>query len=177
MDENIINKLMYLSEQQMKGFHLGKTSLSIAILATSIFSTSLVAKNEVGGKLANISHQVGKGRWTIIEAWHHNCKICMTTMPAMVKSIGTYPNTKVIGVSLDGNDKIANSVIRKYGINFPTIMSSVKEFDAYVRKTANKKLTGVPTFMIFSPKGQLVAFQSGKISPEQLKAFISKQPR
>jgi thiol-disulfide isomerase/thioredoxin len=162
-------------EQQMKGLCLKKISLSAVILMTLFFSMPSMAKNEVGGKLASISNQVGKGKWTIIEAWHHNCQICMTTMPAMVKSIGTYPNTKVIGVSLDGNAQIAQNVIRKYGINFPTLMSSVKEFDAYVKKTANKKLTGVPTFLIFSPQGQLVAYQSGKISPQQLRNFITKQ--
>ena len=99
----------------------------------------------------------------------------MSSMPAMVGSIGTYPNTKVIGVSLDGDVRIAQSVIRKYRINFPTIMSNVSEFNAYVKKTANKKLTGVPTFMIFSPEGKLMAYQSGKITPKQLRNFIKKQ--
>jgi hypothetical protein len=161
----------------MKGFHLGKISLSIIISSAIFMGSPLVAKNEAKGKLATISNQVGKGQWTIIEAWHHKCKICMTGMPAMVKSIGTYPNTKVIGVSLDGNARIAQSIIRKYRINFPTLMSNVKEFDAYVKKVAKRKLTGVPTFMIFSPQGKLVAFQSGKITPQQLRNFISKQPR
>ena len=161
----------------MKGFHIGKTSLSIIILTSLFFSSPLIAKNETKGKLANISNQIGKGKWTIIEAWHSKCKICMSSMPGMVKSIGTYPNAKVLGISLDGNPRIAQSVIRKYRINFPTIYSSISEFNGYVKKIANKKLTGVPTFMIFSPKGKLVAYQSGKISPQQLKAFISKQPR
>ena len=161
----------------MKSFHIGKTSLSIVILTSLFLSTPLIAKNEVKGKLANISNQIGNGKWTIIEAWHSKCKICMSSMPGMVKSIGTYPNAKVLGVSLDGNPRIAQNVIRKYRINFPTIYSSIAEFNGYVKKIANKKLTGVPTFMIFSPKGKLVAYQSGKISPQQIKAFISKQPK
>lgn len=161
----------------MKGFHFGKKLLSTLILTTIIFSSPLTAKNEAKGKLANISHQIGKGKWTIVEAWHNKCAICMKGMPAMVKSIGTYPNTKVIGVSLDGDPRIAQGVIRKYRINFPTIMSNIAEFDKYVQKVANKKLTGVPVFMIFSPTGKLVAHQSGKITPLQLKAFISQQQR
>jgi len=178
MDKNTLRKFnIYITEQHMKGFQFGKTSLSIVILTAMIFSSPLVAKNEANGKLASISKQVGKGSWTIVEAWHHKCKICMSSMPAMIKSIGTYPNAKVIGVSLDGDVKIAQRVIREHGINFPTIMSNVKEFDTYVQKTAKKKLTGVPTFLIFSPKGKLVAFQSGKITPKQLKDFINKQKR
>ncbi|HIO92661.1 MAG TPA: TlpA family protein disulfide reductase [Leucothrix mucor] len=161
----------------MKAFRIGKTSLPILILTSLFFSSPLLAKNGANAKLASISNQIGKGKWTIIEAWHSKCKICMTSMPEMVKSIGTYPNAKVLGVSLDGNPRIAQSIIKKYRVNFPTFFSNVKEFDQYVKKVANKKLTGVPTFMIFSPKGQLVAYQSGKISPQQIKAFISKQPR
>ena len=161
----------------MKGFHIGKISLSAVLLTSLFLSSPLVAKNETKGKLANISNQIGKGKWTIIEAWHSKCKICMTSMPSMVKSIGTYPNAKVLGISLDGNKKIAQSVIRKYRINFPTTYSSVGEFGKYVQKVARKKLTGVPTYMIFTPKGKLVAYQSGKITPQQLKAFISRQPQ
>ncbi len=158
----------------MKGIHFGKKLLSALILTSIVFSSPLVAKNEAKGKLANISNQIGKGQWTIVEAWHNKCGICMTGMPAMVKSIGTYPNTKVIGVSLDGDARIAQRVIRKYHINFPTIMSNVTEFNAYVKKVANKKLTGVPTYMIFSPQGKVVAYQSGKITPQQLRSFIVK---
>ncbi|HFC92198.1 MAG TPA: TlpA family protein disulfide reductase [Leucothrix mucor] len=169
--------LNYITEQPMKGFHFGKISLSIVISTVIFIGSPLVAKNEAKGKLATISNQVGKGQWTIVEAWHHKCKICMSSMPAMVKSIGTYPNTKVIGVSLDGNVRIAQNVIKQYRINFPTLMSNVKEFDAYVKKVAKRKLTGVPTFLIFSPQGQLVAYQSGKITPLQLRNFISKQSR
>jgi hypothetical protein len=161
----------------MKGFHFGKTAFSVIISTAILIGSPLVAKNETNGKLATISNQVGKGQWTIVEAWHHKCKICMTSMPAMVKSIGSYPNTKVIGVSLDGNARIAQNVIRKYRINFPTLMSNVKEFDTYVKKVAKRKLTGVPTFMIFSPQGSLVGYQSGKITPQQLRSFISKQSR
>ncbi len=158
----------------MKGIHLGKKLLSALILSGIIFSSPLVAKNEAKGKLANISNRIGKGQWTIVEAWHHKCSVCMGSMPAMVKSIGTYPNTKVIGISLDGDARIAQRVIRKYHINFPTIMSNVTEFNAYVKKVANKKLTGVPTYMIFSPQGKVVAYQSGKITPPQLRNFILK---
>lgn len=159
----------------MKGFHFGKTS--VFILSALLLGSPSFAKNETKGKLASISNQIGKGQWTIVEAWHSKCKICMDSMPEMVQSIGTYPNAKVLGVSLDGNPRIAQSVINKYGVNFPTIMSSIDEFNGYVQKLANKKLTGVPTFMIFSPKGDLVAYQSGKITPQQLKSFISKQPQ
>lgn len=160
----------------MKGFHFGKTSLSVVLLTALFLSSPLLAKNETKGKLATLSNQIGKGKWTIIEAWHSKCKVCMTSMPEMVKSIGTYPNAKVLGVSLDGNARIAQSVIRKYRVNFPTIMSNIQEFNGYVQKVARKKLTGVPTFLIFSPKGDLVAYQSGKITPKQLKEFIKKQP-
>lgn len=161
----------------MKGFHFGKSSLSIVLLTALLIGSPLSAKNETKGKLNSISSQIGKGKWTIVEAWHSKCKICMTSMPEMVRSIGTYPNAKVIGVSLDGNPRIAQSVINKYRVNFPTLMSSIGEFNSYLQKVAKKKLTGVPTFMIFSPQGQLVAYQSGKISPTQLKAFIRSQSR
>ena len=139
------------------------------------YISSSEAKLEKNNKVSLkgfINSIIGKGKWTIIVAWHSKCGVCMSKMSEMVQSIGTYDNTEVFGISLDGSSNIAKMIIEKYKINFLTFLSDVKEFSSYVKEVAKKKVEGIPVFMIFSPKGKLVAYQSGYISPQQLKEFI-----
>ena len=144
----------------------------VLFLITVLFSSSTFAMTDIRGKTADLTEYIGKGQWLIVEAWHSECGVCMSNMPKMVQSIGTYPNAKVIGVSLDGNKNKAKTVIDKFRINFPTFVSNISEFDKYIRKISNKKLKGAPTYLIFTPQGKLAAMQSGNITPEEIRSYI-----
>jgi len=152
-------------------------NLSLVLLSTVFFSTSASAVmiNMHDGKPASIKNYLGQGKWLIVEAWHSKCGICMKSMPAFVKSKGTFPDATLIGVSLDGNKVKAQSVINRFNVNFPTLLTSIPEFNRYVQKVANKPLKGAPTYLIFDPKGDLKAMQSGYLSPKDIKGYIKKQ--
>lgn len=129
------------------------------------------------GKPATLSKYVGKGQWVVVEAWHSECGTCKETMPELVQSAKSMPNTKLIGVSLDGDQKKAKGFIDRFKVNFPTLLTDVNGFDSYVRKVAKKPLPGAPTYLIFSPSGKLKAMQSGNIRPFEIKAYIQNQSR
>lgn len=160
----------------MKGVTI-KTGLSGLLLSALVFlSTSATAgMTDMNGQPDNVSKYIGKGQWTIVEAWHSECGTCMKNMPELVNSNGTFPNAKLIGVSLDGNRSKAQGVIDRFKVNFPTLLSNVADFDKYVRRVAKKPLPGAPTYLIFSPQGKLKAMQSGNISPSDIRNYISKQ--
>ncbi len=130
---------------------------------------------DMSGNPSNVSNYVGKGQWLIVEAWHSECGTCKKTMPELVKAKGTFPNAKLIGVSLDGNKSKAQRFIDRFKINFPTILTNRFEFDQYVRKVAKKPMIGAPTYLIFAPNGELKAMQSGNISPKDIKNYIKSQ--
>ncbi len=153
------------------------TNLSLIVLSTLLLSTSASAimTNVNDGKPASIKSYLGKGKWLIVEAWHSKCGVCMKSMPAFVKSKGTFPNAKLIGVSLDGSQEKAKSVMSRFKVNFPTLLTSIPEFDKYVQNIAKKPLKGAPTYLIFSPNGKLKAMQSGYLSPTDIKNYINSQ--
>jgi hypothetical protein len=130
---------------------------------------------DINGNPLNVANYVGKGQWLIVEAWHSRCRICMKGMPAMVQANGSFPNAKLIGVSLDGNRRTAQGIVKRFNINFPTIVSNTREFDQYLRKVAKRPLLGAPTYLIFSPTGKLKAVQSGKLSPRDIKSYLRSQ--
>jgi len=152
------------------------TNLSLIVLSTILLSTSAFAMTNVhDGKPASIKSYLGKGKWLIVEAWHSKCGVCMKSMPDFVKSKGTFPDAKLIGVSLDGSQEKAKSVMKRFKVNFPTLLTSIPEFDRYVRNVAKKPLKGAPTYLIFSPNGKLKAMQSGYLSPTDIKNYIKSQ--
>lgn len=151
---------------------------SIFILLISItISASSSAMTNMKGEPSSIEAFTGNGKWLIVQAWASRCPICNKAMPDLVKSAHSFPNAKVLGVSLDGSRTSAQKFINKHKVNFPTLVSNNREFDAYLRKVAGEKLTGTPTYLIFTPNGQLVGLQPGNVPPTTLKNFLRQQQR
>jgi len=148
-----------------------------ALLLTGMifFSTTASAMTDINGKPENLARYVGKGQWVVVEAWHSRCTICMKGMPAMVQANGSFPNTRLVGISLDGNRVTAQGIISRFNINFPTLVTNISEFDQYLRRVAKRSLKGAPTYLIFSPTGELKAVQSGKLSPKDIHGYLRSQ--
>ncbi|MCK5725231.1 MAG: TlpA family protein disulfide reductase [Thiotrichaceae bacterium] len=146
-------------------------------MLSTLISTSSYAMTDMGGKQANLSKFIGKGKWLIVEAWHSRCRACMKSMPELVRAKGTFPNAQLVGVSLDGNRGVALKTFKRFKVNFPTFVTNTREFDRFVRRVAKRPLKGAPTYLIFSPSGKLKAMQTGNISPKAIRRYISQQQR
>lgn len=138
-------------------------TLAALIFSFFITNTSFAMSNLSTGAHTSIASYVGKDHWTIVQAWKSDCGICNTHMPTFVKNARRFPNTKVIGVSLDGNRQIAKNFVSKHGVNFPTLLSNKREFNQYLRRVAKEGLTGTPTYLVFNPQGKLIALQPGHV--------------
>ena len=155
--------------------HLTTRFAQLLLIIPPLFSSTASALTDMSGNPASMSNYVGKGKWLIVEAWHSECGTCKKTMPELVKSKDTFPNGQLIGVSLDDNQSKAQSFINRFKINFPTLLTNHSEFNQYVRGVAKKPMTGAPTYLIFSPNGELKAMQSGNITPTEIKNYILSQ--
>ncbi len=124
------------------------------------------------GQATSIEAFTGKGKWLIVQAWSSNCSICDKAMPGLVKASRSFPNARVLGVSLDGNKHTTQKFVNKHHINFPTLISNNNEFNDYLLKVADEGLRGTPTYLIFDPKGNLKAMQPGDIPPTTLQNFL-----
>jgi len=149
--------------------------LAILLVIAFISNTSSAMTNLKTGATTNISSYIGKGHWTVMQAWISTCTICNKEMPGFVKNAPRFPNTKVVVISLDGNTQEAQQFVSKHRVNFPTILSNPDEFNRYLLQAAEEKLSGTPTYMIFNPTGELVAVQQGHIPFGSIYNFITSQ--
>ncbi len=153
---------------------LSRLSTYIVLLFSMALSSASMAMTNFQNQLDSIDSYIGKGQWLIVQAWSSKCSICNKTMPALVKASHSFPNARLIGVSLDGNLASARRFANKHKVNFPTLVSNNNEFNNYLLKIADEGLKGTPTFLIFDPKGKLQALQPGSVPPATLQNFLMK---
>lgn len=96
-------------------------------------------------------------------------------MPDLVKFSKKLPNTTVLGVTLDSNTNVINAFNSRHKVQFPTLKSSAKEMNAYLNNIAGEGLTGTPTYLIYSPDGQLKALQPGLVPAATIYNFLNQQ--
>lgn len=161
--------------------NITKRFLLLSLLLTTLISQSAIAFTDMDGKQDEITNHIGKNKWTVLEIWESNCHICRQHMPSMVKFDGKLKNTRILGVSLDGQQGVedAEEFIMEYDIKFPTILTNYVEMNIWMQQSIGESLRGTPTFILFDPEGKLVAAQPGPVPVESLEKFITKhsQPK
>jgi len=147
------------------------------LLILMVVSNLALAFTSLEGKEDKISHYLGKGKWTVVEIWESNCGACRMHMPDMVKFDGKLDNVQLLGVSLDTQKgvKQAKAFIDEYKITFPTLISNSVEINIWMQQEIGQGLLGTPTFVIFNPKGELAAVQSGIVATASLEKYIKSR--
>lgn len=146
-------------------------------LALCLQATAGFAMSDLWGNPSQINRYVGKGKWTVIKVWKSDCGICMSTMRETNAAQHSIPNTNVIGVSLDGDARVANKSLQPLRVSFRNFVTDRHKFNRFIRKSTRRNITGYPTYLIYSPRGKLKAMQTGDVKPYELRQYISSQSR
>ena len=156
----------------LKPFALFTKALGLALC---LQATTGFAMSDIWGNPSQINHFVGKGKWTVIKVWKSDCGICMSTMRETNAAQHIIPNAFVLGVSLDGDPKVANKSLRPLRVNFRNFVTNRHEFNHYIRQSTPRRIVGYPTYLIYSPRGKLKAMQTGDVKPYEIRQYISSQ--
>ena len=144
------------------------------LFLTMMLSSSAYAFTDLKGNKDSILNHIGKDKWTIVEVWASDCHACRMHMPEMVEFDGKLKNARLLGISLDGQKGVgdAEDFIAQYGIKFPTLLTNPIEMSIWMEQSIGESLRGTPTFILFDPKGMLVAAQPGIVAVSSLEKFI-----
>ncbi len=144
------------------------------LLMTIMLGSSAYAFTDLNGKKDSIMNHIGKDKWTIVEVWSSDCHACRMHMPEMVEFDGKLKNARLLGISLDGQNGIddAEDFIAEFDVKFPTLITNPIEMSIWMEQSIGEALRGTPTFILFDPKGMLVAAQPGIVSVASLEKFI-----
>jgi len=136
-----------------------------------------VTLKDVHGTPHHFSEYIGRGQWTVLSVWGPRCPPCIEEMPELQKFHDANKDGKarVLGVAVDfpsfgpaRRDEVAQFA-ENYLISFPLLLGSEDAFTRF----GGADLLGVPTTVIYDPRGAIAARHTGSVSRDMLERFIN----
>ncbi|VAW90978.1 hypothetical protein MNBD_GAMMA22-3012 [hydrothermal vent metagenome] len=136
---------------------------------------------DFSGKNRNINEFTGKGKWLLVMIWASNCHICNAEIQNYIKFNNKHKNKDltVLGISVDGWQYKDNALefIRKHKVDFTNLIAAPVVIDHFYKLQTGKSLVGTPSFLLYSPTGELKAEQSGAVPTALIEDFIKKNSK
>lgn len=152
-----------------------RIALLLLILPFAASAAPDLVLKDFNGNARNVSDYIGKGKWTVVVVWAHNCPTCNNEIHHMTFFHDAHKDTDatVLGVTVDGwskRDKAA-VFVETHALNFPNLIAEPRQ-DVMI-KFGGGEFYATPTFYIYSPKGKFMARQVGPLSQEDVEGFIN----
>jgi len=160
------------------------TLLSLLSLLWLLFLSTPVSAEMKGledfkGKPQVLENYTGKGKWLIVMIWASDCHICNREAHQYVDfhMIHSDTDATVLGISIDGasRKKEAEKFIKKHSIDFPNLIGEPEYVSALYQKLTGQSFSGTPTFLFYSPDGELKATQAGAVPTPLIEEFMKKE--
>jgi thiol-disulfide isomerase/thioredoxin len=114
------------------------------------------------------SNDLATDKWNVVNYWAIWCEPCRVEIPEL-NELSHASNINVLGVNFDGKLGAALSADEvALGIEFPTIADPSPKI-GFARPTV------LPTTLILSPEGQLVATLNGPQTAQAIRTYIPAQ--
>jgi peroxiredoxin len=130
------------------------------------------------GNEATLGAYVGKGRWTVVMLWASDCMICVQEKPKMSDFHDKHKkiDAHVVGVALDGPNNMGaiKQFVSRHKTTFPTLTAEANIILRGFEVSTKEAFIGTPTYLVYTPRGMLVANNPGPISSASLEQFIAK---
>ena len=154
----------------------------VAAAIFSVWSFSSAASEgltDFDGKPSAIENYAGKGKWLVVMLWASDCHVCNQE----VHQYKTFhqkhadKDAVILGVSLDGDGKKAEAqqFMSRHKVNFPSLIGEPEVVAGMYQNLTGSEWVGTPTFMVYTPKGELIGAQVGAIPPATIESFIDRE--
>ena len=132
----------------------------------------------IGGKAYSISDEIGQGQWVLLMFWATDCSICRQQEP-MISSFHenhSGNDARVIGISIDGLEKTeeVRRFLDSHELSYPNYIGNLALIGLNYQALTEEAFRGTPTYLLFSPQGELLGVNPGPMRLEALEGFIKR---
>lgn len=131
------------------------------------------------GVYHSLDEYTGQGKWTIVMIWASDCQACNQEAKNYVKFNKAHKDKDafILGISTDGREKKAEAVkfIERHGVDFKNLIDEPGNVARLYSGLTGQPFVGTPTFLLFSPTGELRAAQVGAVPTHIIESFIAKE--
>lgn len=131
---------------------------------------------DFNGAPVSLDDKLGNDKWTLVMFWAHHCGVCKAEFPTISEFNRNREDVDVIGISVDGDEKkhLAQQFLDSTNPSFPSYITSLTMVGVNYQALTQEDFRGTPTFLLFTPDGELLGNNPGKLSVEALEKFINK---
>jgi peroxiredoxin len=133
-----------------------------------------IVLRDLDGKSRNVNEFIGRGQWTVVTTWAHDCHICSREIHEMSAFHLAHRGRDaiVLGVTVDGYDEVqaARAFVKRHDLPFVNLVAEPKQ--AVMTQFGAGRFVGTPTYYIYDPKGAIVGQQIGPLTREEVEAFM-----
>ena len=145
--------------------------VTIFILMPSAYAFEL---EDFNGTPINLDDKIGQDKWTLVMFWAHHCGVCKAEFPTISNFHSAREDVDVVGISIDGdeNKHLAENFLEYTNPSFPSYITNLTLVAFNYQELTEEEFRGTPTFLLFTPQGELIGNNPGKMSIESLEKFI-----
>jgi peroxiredoxin len=133
---------------------------------------------KLSGERVDLDDYRGTGKWLLVMIWATDCHICHQQKPLISDFHDKHQNSdaEVIGIALDGPSR--SDEVKRYlettKVTFPTLVGEMLIVSSHYLQLTEENLRGTPTYLLFSPDGELLGNNPGPLRISALEAFIAR---
>ncbi len=163
--------------------------LSVVMVAVLFSAVSLAASAQkpdmnlmdLDGAPVSLNQRIGQGKWLLVMIWATDCVVCQAEKPKIsaFHDKHKHDDAEVIGIALDGIDKkvAIEAYLQAHKTTFPTLTGDFLEISRHYEFVAKEPLRGTPTYLLYTPEGELVGNNPGPLSDGSIERFMEKYNR
>ena len=127
----------------------------------------------------NLNDYVGDGRWTLVMFWSTDCIPCEEQKP-MIEAFHQDHHkidARVVGIALDGMENYAGikKLVDHHSPSYPNLVVFTDVFHRQYKELTGKGFRATPSYLLFSPDGQLAGSRAGKIDRAMLESVVRQK--
>lgn len=131
------------------------------------------------GNIHTLDEYTGQGKWTVVMIWASDCHVCNQEAKSYDAFHKAHKNkdATILGLTLDGAAKKmeAEKFIKRHSVSFPNLIGEPNTVMQLYTELTGQRWVGTPSFLIYSPKGELRAAQVGAVPVSLIESFIAKE--
>jgi thiol-disulfide isomerase/thioredoxin len=149
--------------------------LCLALLAPALTRAAKTEAADIDFTLTDLQgkqHQLSayRGRWVILNFWATWCSPCADELPELASYQAAHPDQVLLGIDFE---QIEPHELQTYaaahGINYPVLPIGDQTL------TGLEPIAGLPTTIIITPSGELIAKHVGSVTRRMLEEFIGRE--
>ena len=135
---------------------------------------------KLSGERVDLDDYRGTGKWLLVMIWATDCHICHQQKPLISDFHDKHQNkdAEVLGIALDGPQRIdeVKQYLETTKVTFPTLVGDLLFVSSHYLELTEESLRGTPTYLLFSPDGELLGNNPGPLRISALEDFIARHP-